>query len=355
MAFCLVAAGCGDPEARPRASYNFDGLEVLSYDHAELCRGLLDDLESEHLRIREAIGAPAELPIRLAYGDAAVEELCDLGYPVAGCTGAGEGYVTAVASFASVSHELVHAHRHQVPEWRKPSFLEEGLAEVVGAGRFGGHVTDSTRELDLADAFELAASDLDTQLLRDGSHFVQWLVDGYGLDATVAMFSDFGADPIAVVELHFGASLGAIRQRWHDETEGGVARSTACDNVPTFEFAGETLVIELDTACGAVGSVGPLTSSEGPATTQGFCVNVADPVIARIELESAGGDASLFVFPSEFDCPEEVGYPDSGTEKWIVSDLGQDLAFGACRWRGNITSPIDEAGVVRVTLTPLGS
>ncbi|MBL4687166.1 MAG: hypothetical protein JKY37_21395 [Nannocystaceae bacterium] len=353
FAALVPSTACNEPETDYLARYELDGLEVFAYDFDRVCRGLLDELEVENRRIRDVIGAQDDRTLPVLLGESIVDERCLQAGNVIGCIKASEDRVVVVASPRALAHELVHAYRWRRTDWRKPPFLEEGIADVVSIGLLKGLSTLSSRTLDLRDAFTIPVDDLTEFLRRDATHFVYWMFQEYGQDATIAMFSDPDPDVEAVLQKHFDADLETLRQRWHDGTEEEIRMSTACDGVPLYELSDEPLVIELDTACDAPGVGGPSLENGVPSSFRTFCVEVAGVVGARLALQSEGGPADLVLRPRLDECVFDPDNPSSEYEKRVLSGDSEDIVLGGCTWIGRIESEVEQASIVRVTITPL--
>ena len=348
----LTMACGGNEETSYRARYELEGLEVFAYDHDIVCGGLLQHLEAENLRIQELIGAPSTYPVEVHLGHRATELICQVDLDVDGCAARIQEVNFAVGPTRSIAHELVHAQRQQISEWRKPSFLEEGLAETASIGPLHGLNALSSRTRDLASALELDVRDMELEDRLDAAHFVYWLSEAFGWDATIAMFSDESDDAVAVVEKHFGDSLTSLRQRWNDETEAEVRVAAACDHVPILELRDEGLDFEVEMDCSLPTVTGPSSLDGVELMSSRVCFDVVDGTHTTVHVEGEAGVTNLRLQPLTGTCSTVEGFPTASREKRISSDAPADAVFGACRWRADIDTELNHPGSVRVRIIP---
>lgn len=345
---CLMAAGCAGGDGHEYlVSYQIETAEVRSYDYDRVCRGRLDAIDAENLRIRDAVGAPDQFPVVVSLGERAVDLQCEFGRDLNGCAFRADGTIYAVAAPGSLLHELVHAQRQQEPRWRKPSFLEEGAAEIFKAGGLAPYNTLTGRQLDLSDAFELPSSEMTLGLHREASHFLFFLIEAFGSEPVDEMLRSFEPDGRKAAEAAFGLSLEELQQRWHDESEDRYKTDSNC--AVQAEDWGGSLKLAFDMRCDSSSVFGPAVGLSGvTVTTTTSCFHVPALTKARIELQAEMPGTTVRITPIDQDCDKV----DNGEmDKVIVAGEVLEASFAACRWQIIVNADIEEVRPVELGIT----
>ncbi|MCB9701083.1 MAG: hypothetical protein H6711_04270 [Myxococcales bacterium] len=172
-----------------------------SFD-ADLCEGNIRLLDAHIQWMEENFDGPHDYPLWVyLYGEGATLDMCPVAMlgVVAGCWKDPVAHTTWDLS----SHELTHAYMSEINTTALP-YLREGLAEAVSGAVQGG--SDQTADV-LAE--HILEPDVGFGLYQEAGHFMRWLLEVYGSEAVIELYSraDLG---ISAHELSLAmeASLG---------------------------------------------------------------------------------------------------------------------------------------------------
>jgi hypothetical protein len=198
-------------EPRYSVEYETEHLRVAKSFDAPICGGTLRAMELDAARIAEQLGGQEHAPVDVVLGVEAVAAHCPANS--SGCASPG-GPVHA--EFRSFGHELVHAF---AGEHTSIEFIEEGLAEALGAGMtHARRFVAETQNVSIAEAI-LGQIHGDPAAYELAGHFVTWLIDRWGLDAVLRVRASLipGATLPAIsssFEATFGVSLESAELAW---------------------------------------------------------------------------------------------------------------------------------------------
>lgn len=188
----IAASGCVSACANPEArSVVFtEHLAIYTTDEADVCAGTAEVLERETLRVANSFGVSVDEEISVVLGPNVAEDFCDLGEPVAGCSGRDpDGRLGVAGSLDVVVHELVHAVR-AAASLSGPSFYEEGIAEVLRSGELASYQIGSPgAAAERFDELQLAKVSTSADYIVAGN-FVAWMKS-----SNAAGFVNAFADP----------------------------------------------------------------------------------------------------------------------------------------------------------------
>jgi hypothetical protein len=340
-----------------------DGLEVLETveleaivvertDGPAICVGTYEAWDDLAQSLAATLEVEPTGPLRLVIGDNAVKENCDL--PElglrAGCQlGVGDDAV-AYALPEAVPHELVHLLRSSEDRF-VTSFVEEGLAEMLGAGvdapfhAFFGTPLEGTGPAKLMR--EAGAHELDYVY---GPHFFAWLVSVYGLDAVVS----FANGPASADEDQvegafidaFGVDIDEADSMWRTVAFPGQMYGSFCPEARTSRWNDATIVITGELSCG---SGGGFEVGDGLRSRAQCVVPPEDgPVDVRVSF-APGADERTQLRVLLDDCDQARTQAFDRTE---VLSPGQSatMQLGACATVVFVEGPTDADSEYRIEL-----
>lgn len=288
----LCAAGCG--EAAP-GGFVTEHLIIEPTDSEVVCRGTLDDLEAQVVRVAGLLDVEVREPIEVYYGASAVEERCRDIPGIGGCTDGLYDETFVASGFISLYHELVHAVRFS-NGIRGPSFFEEGIAVVLSGFRpypyslmaMADRVPSEQGPATLA----RGAGRIDPDDYGVAAHFMAWLIATRGQAEVTAFLNDPRlADAVDVVFTdHFAVSLDDAEQDWRATSEPTYTFGEVCDPARALAWSGDGLTYGGRLACEAARVSGP---ELGFIATRGACVPLERPEMVRVELVASSGEVTL--------------------------------------------------------------
>lgn len=339
---CLGLLGlvnCG--EATPGVFFT-EHLVVEPYDSEVVCRGTLDDLELQAVRVAESLRVGIPYPIHVHYGPSALAEHCidSKKGQLLGCARQlnEDTYIAADAS--SADHELVHAVR-AVNGVRGPRFFEEGVALVL-SGIWPRPYAVELQAATVARGPEFLVTvpwgDFQSSDYSIAGHFMSWLYATHGDEAVAAFLHDetFESDTTEAFSRIFGVSLAEAEAQWRSSSETVYTWGTLCDPRHELTWTGTALQFSGRLDCAASNTIGP---SVNGISTRHHCFTLDQPGTLRVELLAPGGRADLR-------CVEEDNWmpvtPEHFQPKKVLAGEATDLPFAQCTWRLTVAS--DEPG-----------
>ena len=333
-------AGCGD--AAP-PGFVTEHIVAEPTDSDVVCRGTLDDMETQVMRVALSLGLDLPFPITVFFGPSAVAARCStvpsgLG---GGCT---DGFLdkTEVASEApSVSHEIVHAVR-RTNNIRGPSFFEEGIAVVLGGVRpYVRTINLDAASLGPQQGPEALAHYPEPNIRSDdygvAGHFTAWLLATYGQEVVVAFLNDPRlAETVddAFLE-HFGLTLAEAEQAWRATAAFVYTFGEACDPDRALAWSGDTLEYTAELACEAPHVIGP---SLDRITLRSTCFPLAESGTMHVELSAPAGQAIL---RAQDDClTADLLSAEHYQDKLLAAGDALDLPFAPCTWEVIVTTDL---------------
>lgn len=318
-------------------------LEVEASDSPVVCRGTLDNLEAQAVRVADLLDVEIPHPIRVYYGPSAVEEHCNAvaSDHYTGCA-RGLGAETYIATDGgSASHELVHAVR-LVNDLKASRFIEEGVAEL-----FSGFRPVVTRfevvaaEVDRGPEFlstlpwdEVGLSDYAT-----AGHFMSWLSLQYDFEAMASFLnaSTLDSDVEKAFAENFGRSLKDAEADWRSTSETVYVWGEICDPQRNLDWEGDSLMFTGRVDCDAPNTVGP---GAGRIRTRSNCFESADTGVLRVELVATTGFAEFRLVD---DCVSNGPLsPEHFQTKKVLAGEILELPFAPCTWEIAIVTELDQ-------------
>jgi hypothetical protein len=343
----LCVVGCGEDTP---AGFVTEHLIVEPTDATMVCRGTLDDLEAQLVRVAAALDVEVQDPIDVYYGPSAVGEHCSQrpGVHVGGCT-YGYGADTFIASeFLSLYHEIVHAVRHSSGP-TGPSFFEEGLAVAFAGFRPFGVVlarqSDALPSEHGPAALARAAGRLGRDHYGTAGHFITWLIATYGQETVSAFLKDTRlADAVdEAFADHFAVTLEEAELDWRATSELQYALGQACYPERALRWDGDALEYAARLSCDEPYVLGPF---EGDLIgTRGACFPLDRAGMLSVEMVAKSGEVTL---RRQDDCLA-VGplSAEHYQDKRIVAGETLDAPFAPCTWEisvvTDLASPTDLA------------
>lgn len=325
-------------------------VEVESVGIHPLCDRTQDLVADEALRIAGALGLenPDMVSVRLG----PIEEVHDrcqiVGEELAGCTYRRDGEVIVEATLTSLTHELVHALRHQHEGARLGSLFEEGLAEVISSGAIRTFATNvpARDPIALLDSVDAPAQDISYLV---AGHFVAWLRQRYGADLVLAMYSEASSAAAAErFEEHLNVSLEEAAAEWSTDAPTEIALADQCANSIPLSWDGDELELELDLSCDADASGPWQTGDGGERVSRSLCFEVDE--LAELELSFVSDSPTLELELSIVEC-SAPGSSDALAPK-VLGPTSEPISipFAPCTWQGSITDDLDAGAPLQLTL-----
>lgn len=355
----LGVMSCG--EAEPAISVT-EHLVVEPTDSARVCRGSLDAMEAQTVRVAETLGVDLPYPIHVYCGASAVEQHCS-GSALGMLSGCARGLLadTYVATGISPAyHELVHAVRW-VNGFRGPRFFEEGIAEVLSGFRpfvlvTGGPVDGVERGPELL--ARVPWGEFQTRDYSVAGHFMSWLFVTYGDEAVVAFLNDARLTPDgsapgvdAAFSDSFGLSLLEAEDAWRSTAVHEYTWGEVCDPLRDLAWDGAVLEFTGRVDCDAPNTLGP--SVMDSIRTRSNCFTLETHGAVRVELIASGG---LAEFRSSYERCKDAGVPLS-PEHWqakkIVAGEALELPFAPCTWEIGVATDLEHPIDFTLRLTRL--
>jgi hypothetical protein len=317
-----------------------------------MCRGTLDDMEAQAVRVAEKLGVGIPYPIQVYYGELAVDKHCaGATLPLSGCARGLDEDTYIAANPSSIFHELVHAIRW-VNGRRGPRFFEEGIAEVLSAFwplPYRVEVQADAVERGPEFLASLPSSDFQPFDYDIAGHFMSWLSITHGDVAMAAFLNDeeLATDATAAFVRNFGLSLHDAEAAWRSSSERIYSFGERCDPLLDLAWDGATLEFNGNIDCDAPNTTGPIGDM---MNTRVHCFTLDKPSTLRIELIARGGQATL-------QCRELADgsalAPDYFQTKTVLAGEAIDLPFAPCMWRLFVKTDVTEPGDFSLRLTQL--
>jgi hypothetical protein len=323
----LGVLGCG--EATP-GSFATEHLEAFPSDSEMICRGTLDLMEAQVVRVAEILRVDLPERIRVDFGPSAIAEYC--GTDAGGCATGLRENTRVVADDSSAYHELVHGVR-RANGLRGTRFFEEGLAGVLAGFhpfpiRFYGDpqgVTRSPAMLATAAWDEITHDDYGL-----AGHFVSWIFTTFDEDTVAAFFNDeesMSADTVdAAFADHFGLSLAEAEALWRTTAEDEYAWGARCDPSAALAWSGDVLEFRTRLACDEPRTLGP-----GYGVTLGNvsnCFLLDQPGNLRVEMLADAGTTTI----QSQECHSSGLTSEYFQAKTIAAGESLELPFAGCTW-----------------------
>lgn len=336
--FCV--ASCG--EAAP--GFSTEHLIVEPSDSDVMCRGTLDDMEAQLVRVAAALDVEVLDPIELYYGPSAVAERCIRipGVVVGGCAD-GYGADTFIASEGtSLYHEIVHGVRRS-NGMRGPSFFEEGIAVVLSGFRpFPFHLGASPEQLPpVRGPAALARSPdwrIDSEDYGNAGHFTAWLIETHGQETVAAFLNDAHlADAVdEVFTDHFAISLDDAELDWRADSDAEYIFGEVCDPARALAWSGDVLEYSARLACDEPHVRGPDYNIIG---TRSACFPLEAAGTMRVQLIADSGELRL---RNQKNC-RTVGPlpPEHYQDKTVAASETIVADFAPCTWEVILTTELD--------------
>lgn len=341
----LGAAACGD--ATPPGFFT-EHLEVEPSDSDVVCRGSLDDMETQIVRVAAMLDAGIPFQVPVYYGQSAVDKYCNAFSDVqlGGCArGLGKDtYVATETVFAY--HELVHAVR-LVNGAKGPRFYEEGIANVLSGFRpfpyyvevYADEITRGPESLSMG-----AWGDFKDGDYAIAGHFMSWLLTTYGEETVAAFLNDTRLNTAADEAFldHFGLSVHEADIAWRDTSETVYQWGQICDPRRDLAWNGSVLEFEGRIDCEASNTIGPGRDLLNTIRSRGNCFSLEAAGDLRVELIAPAGLATI----RQQECsPAGPLSPEHFQPKESKPGEVIDLPFAPCTWEIEIstelTRPID--------------
>jgi len=328
-------------------------LEIWDFGPEDLCAGQIAMMEREAQRLSAEMGLSLQR-LRVAWGEAATESLCDAVVRAQGCA-RGSGANTYIATGReSASHELVHAIRRQ-NELQTHVFFEEGLAEQLGANRPNGSYSawlpPSLDEFGPTVLLQYSQSDFYVGHKVPGdfytlaAHYLTFVRETYGADALTSFLRSAGKSNVdeAFADA-FGVSVEASELAWQRDAPSSYELGEPCHEM--LEWGPDGIALEQVLSCELEETL--LYAGSGLGSTRGCCFDLAEPTSVQISLEVEEGSVTLLAD----ECWEISA--DSEESGVSVSRLTtpKTLLLAGCRWRVTpvVSTP---GGSFRVTVAPV--
>lgn len=337
-----TVAGCG-PEAATPSSFVTEHLEAEPLDSQVsqvVCRGTLDNMEAQVVRVAEILHVGLPSIIHVDWGPAAVEECCG---NYGGCAGGLGDKGSCRRRQLLCYHELVHAVR-RINGARGMRFFEEGLAQVLSGFRPFPIIFSGSTETSSSPAM-LATIPSDQFTFDDypvAGHFMSWLFTTYGGDGVAAFLNDaksMEAETLAAAfEDHFGLSLEAAEDPWRMAPAEYHVWGETCDPAAELDWNGTVLEFHGRLDCDEPRVLGP---NSGAILTRGNCFDLEQPGTVRLELIADSGEATL----TNVEC-HSSGLPSEHYQtKRVVAGEALEVPFAGCVWEilveGEFTASTD--------------
>ena len=351
-ALVLGLLGLAACEGAESGVFITDHLVIEPSGSDRMCRGTLEDMEAQTVRVAKTLGVDVPYPIQVDYGVSAVKEHCDSSrFPVGGCAnGLGEDtYINAQPS--SIYHELVHAVR-LVNGHKGPAFFEEGIAEVLSAFWplfYRTEIRAAELELGPEELAALPRSEFQPFHYFVAGHFMSWLLRTRG-EAAVAEFlndDELASDASAAFARHFGLSLHDADAAWRSSSDERYTWGEGCDPRYALTWKGPTLEFDGKLDCRTSNTTGPINDI---MSTRVHCFTLDQPGTVRVELIAPGGLV-------EFVCRGDItGSPqpyDYFRAQQIPAGEAIELPLEQCTWRVAVMTEVSEPGDFSLRLTRL--
>jgi hypothetical protein len=345
----LGALGCGDPAP---ASFVTEHLEVFPSDSEVICRGTLDLLEAQVVRVAGILRV--ELPpgrIRVDFGESAIEEYCGTDY--GGCATGLYDDTRVVADDSSAYHELVHGVR-----WanglRGTRFFEEGLANVLsGFHPFGIVYYGDAQEFPRSPAM-LATAAWDEVTHDDyglAGHFMSWMFTTFGEDVVAEFFNDAASMSAETVDAafaeHFGLSLAEAEAVWRATSEDEYVWGARCDPSAALAWSGSVLEFNTRLACDEPRTLGPGYGVTLSNVSNCFYLDQSGPL--RVEMIADAGKTTI----QNQGCHSAGLTADYFQPKVIAAGESLEFPFAGCTWEILLATDLKTPTDVFVRLTRL--
>ncbi len=341
----LGAAACSDTTP---PGFITEHLEVEPSDSDVVCRGSLDDMEAQIVRVAAMLDVDIPFTIPVYFGQSAVDKHCNAfsDIQLGGCArGLGEDtYVATETLFAY--HELVHAVR-LVNGAKGPRFYEEGIANVFSGFRpfpyyvevYANEITRGPESLSMS-----AWSDFQGDDYAIAGHFMSWLLNTYG-EETVAAFLNDARLSTATDEAfldHFGLSVHEADTAWRLTSETVYQWGQICDPLRDLAWKGSILEFKGRIDCDASNTIGPGPDLQNTIRSRGNCFSLEAAGDLRVELVAPNGLATI----RQQECnPVGPLSPEHFQPKTAKPGEALDLPFAPCTWEIDVstelTKPID--------------
>ena len=353
VAGLLVVTACSDPQTSGLATAH---LVVDPSDSEVVCRGSLDDMEAQVVRVARLLDVSIPQPILVHYGPSAVDEHCtgsSLG-ELSGCARGLKEDTYIAADGSSVYHELVHAVR-LANGAKGPRFFEEGIAGALAGFRpLAYSVELQADDVERGPEFLAATAwgDFQSSDYVVASHFMLWLMDTFGQESVTSFFSDnaFTSDVGIAFSNTFGLSLREAEAVWRSDSKGAYYWGEICDPARDLAWIGAKLTLDGRVDCEMAPTLGP--SILNTIRVRSNCFVVAQAGAIQVEFAASGGVAE---FQSLGDCGEAGGplTPEHFQSKMLGAGETLDLPFAPCTWEIAVSTQLSEPMDFSLRLTRL--
>ena len=333
-------ASCSDDAP---AGFVTEHLIVEPTDSDVVCRGTLDNLEAQLVRVAAALDVEVLAPIEVYYGPSAVVEHCTSipGVHVGGCTKGFGAEIVVASEFSSLYHEIVHAVRRS-NGMRGPSFFEEGIAEVLGAFRpLAFRVTANAEQIPTARGPAALVRSPDTYIGPDeygiAAHFMAWLIATQGQETVAAFLKDTRLADAADEAFadHFAVSLDDAELDWRATSDSQYTLGDVCDPARGLAWSGDALEYSAQLACDAPHVIGPAPDH---ITIRSACFPIEQAGLVNVRLVAASGELTL---RHQGDCvPVGPLSAEHYQDKRMAAGDTIDAPFAPCTWEVIVTTTL---------------
>lgn len=351
-AIVLGLLGLAACEGAESGVFITDHLVIEPSDSDLICRGTLEDMEVQTMRVAKTLGVEVPYPIQVDYGGLAVKEQCDSSrFPVGGCAQGLDEDTNVAAQPSSIYHELVHAVR-LVNGRRGPAFFEEGIAEVLSASWPLFYYTEIWAdgvELGPKELAALPRSEFQPAHYFIAGHFTSWLILTRGEEVVANFLNDdeLASDASAAFARHFGLSLDDADAAWRSSSNARYIWGYDCEPRYALTWDGPTLEFDGKIDCSTSNTTGPINDI---MSTRVHCFTLDQPGTVRVELIAPGGLAEFVCRGDITDSPLSFEYFRT---LQVPAGEAMELPFEQCAWRLAVKTDVAEPGDFSLRLTRL--
>ena len=325
----LVFSGCRHDDL---PQFVTEHLQVTTYDEDVLCRGTLDRLEAQVVRVASFLDVGVPHDFRLHYGPSAVDRFCS--GSASGCAWGPADGTEIAGDDGSVMHELVHGVR-SVNDVVGVRFFEEGLAEVLGGTAptpYAVELDPMSVEVGPVALSAVEGGNFDDEYYPVAAHFMSWLLldldaDGARSFLTAAAYAD---SDTSAFDSSLGISLGEAETLWREGAASSYAWGTVCDGDIAWAGAEAEVAGRLD--CSEASTFGPVGGKMDSRCS--YLITPAGDL--EVEFNAIAGEARI---TNAQECEPTGGVtPEHHQSKSVAAGERVVLPFAACRWRVYVQS-----------------
>lgn len=337
-----AASGCTPPEGVEDGVVETAHLRITTTTENPICAGTPLWLESEVVRIAEALELPLwseddKLDVR--FGFDAVAEVCVQWEPddIGGCVYETDDQVTLAAKEVAYTtpHELVHAVRRRNLSLG-PSLFEEGLAQVLsGSDGFPLYATYPHGEPFVGPVEALELPGVAPSHYVTGQSFVSWLWQAYDRSTLMSFMNDPRLPDddmvLAVFEEHFGQTLSQAEQAWRDDDRTHPIWGAPCIPERTYSLADGPVELSGDYDCREPTTYG----ASYFMSLRPMCLDVPETTRVRLSLDAAHGQLQVL---GREPCDAGPASAEARQDKRVDAGETVDSDIVGCRFRMLLSS-----------------